>query len=443
MWKAAIYVTAVAAAVSSLSINLRSSPLVQVLNAPRVDVAQIFSRCGLRVMQDDAFKHEEPSAVYMYSTATSCFTCRSSPPPPGFPRHISAIVSEEALLRDKGWGFLDSDDSEPAVAFDVDEYNKKMEYTPAPVMIDKELLRDLPELTRSVLLDGETEEPWRKITSNAVSFTGSFEEITGKPGTFLVAGVPIFTTEQLTRSTPTSPWLSFSAPLPGRVTMREDADGMRMEALYEGLHLGHYFAADGAGSESYCINAAALTFSPRSLSTVLLGGGCFWGVQEALSRIPGVVDATAGYAGDDAVQNPCYKDLKKDNALVEVVAVEFDASVVKLERLVELFLTLHDPSKFRAAGNRGPKGRYRSFIASIEVRAVHSAIDAFKVQALDGADVATEVVQRSEFTRAEARHQHYHGMKEALGLDEWLLKYGRKGKAVLSSANSVNVIAGD
>ena len=279
----------------------------------------------------------------------------------------------------------------------------------------------LPALTRSILLSGATEPPWSKTTSNGVNFSGSYSTITADPGTFSVAGVPLFTTDStwggggLSMSTSTSPWLSFPSPLPGAaVTTRPDTDGVRTEALFSGLHLGHYFPPS-----SYCINAAALTFTPRSPRTAVLGAGCFWGAQEAFSRVVGVLNATAGYAGDDAVSCPVYEDLKADNTLVEVVKVEYDESVLTLQSLVALFMTLHDPSLFSAAGHRGPGGRYRSFLACEDVGVADDAIDRFRREALGGGGVATERREATEFTAAEARHQHRHGVKGVMEPGEW------------------------
>ena len=265
---------------------------------------------------------------------------------------------------------------------------------------------------------------------------GSFHDITSTPGTFSLLGVPLFTTEELSMSTATSGWLSFGATLKGaNVTTRRDADGHRTEALFEGMHLGHYFR----DPESYCINAAALSFSPRVTKVAVLGGGCFWGVQEALARVVGVLEATAGYAGDDGVSSPGYEDLKCGaNRLVEVVKVEYDELVVGLGELVGLFMTLHDASRFRAAGHRGPNGRYRSFISCEDVAEAVAAVERFREEALDGAEVATEITGATMFTPAELRHQHRHGLRGWMETREWLEMFGRRKPAVAQSASSFN-----
>ena len=112
---------------------------VKVLNAPPGTYLGGFAKLDLVIAEDDSAE-DDAVATYVYSPATACFTCRTSPPPSGLPRHISSTVSEEGLLRDRGWGFLDDDSSEPATAFNVDEYNKDMEYTPEKTSISPALL---------------------------------------------------------------------------------------------------------------------------------------------------------------------------------------------------------------------------------------------------------------------------------------------------------------
>ena len=80
------------------------------------------------------------------------------------------------------------------------------------------------------------------------------------------------------------------------------------------------------------------------------GAGCFWGVEAAFSRVPGVTEAVSGYSGGHT-ENPSYKDVCTDETgHAEVVQVTYDPAKVSFEKLLEVFWTMHDPTQVNRQG---------------------------------------------------------------------------------------------
>jgi len=78
--------------------------------------------------------------------------------------------------------------------------------------------------------------------------------------------------------------------------------------------------------------------------------GCFWGVEAAFRRVPGVLDAVSGYSGG-RTENPSYKDVCTDHTgHAEVVQVAFDPSKVSYEQLLDVFWKIHDPTQVNRQG---------------------------------------------------------------------------------------------
>ena len=82
------------------------------------------------------------------------------------------------------------------------------------------------------------------------------------------------------------------------------------------------------------------------------GAGCFWGIEAAFRRIPGVVDAAVGYSGGNTV-DPTYKDVCTDETgHAEVVQVTFDPAKLSYEQLLDAFWHMHDPTQKNRQGTR-------------------------------------------------------------------------------------------
>ena len=89
-----------------------------------------------------------------------------------------------------------------------------------------------------------------------------------------------------------------------------------------------------------------------NLEVAVLAGGCFWGVEEILRDVPGVVDTEVGYTGG-WLENPTYDDTHDSKSgHAEAVRITFDPSIISYEDLLEKwFFKLHDPTTLNRQGN--------------------------------------------------------------------------------------------
>jgi peptide methionine sulfoxide reductase msrA/msrB len=154
---------------------------------------------------------------------------------------------------------------------------------------------------------------------------------------------------------------------------------------------------------------AASPPAPASRSVALLAGGCFWGMEELLRKLPGVTHTTAGYTGG-ALQNPVYEDVHGGTTNhAESVRVEFDPSVISYERLLAYFFSIHDPTTKNRQGNDvGTQYRSAIFVLDAEQRrAAERVIERVNASGDWKAPVTTEIVDATEFYPAEEYHQDY------------------------------------
>jgi methionine-S-sulfoxide reductase len=143
--------------------------------------------------------------------------------------------------------------------------------------------------------------------------------------------------------------------------------------------------------------------------TALLAGGCFWGVQDLIRKIPGVIETEVGYTGG-SVPSPTYEQVKKGNTgHAEAVRVLFDPKVVSYERLLDFFFTMHDPTTPNRQGN-DIGSQYRSaifFSDSKQKEEAEKKIKEWNDSKKWKKPIVTEVVQAGAFTSAEGYHQDY------------------------------------
>ena len=138
----------------------------------------------------------------------------------------------------------------------------------------------------------------------------------------------------------------------------------------------------------------------------VLANGCFWGSQELLRHLPGVISTRTGYSGDPATPNATYRH-HGDHA--EAVEVVFDPDELSYRRLLEFFFQIHDPTTRDRQGNDIGRS-YRSAIFHIDDRQRQIALDT--IADVDGSDrwpgpVVTEVEPAGDFWEAEPEHQDY------------------------------------
>jgi peptide methionine sulfoxide reductase msrA/msrB len=257
-------------------------------------------------------------------------------------------------------------------------------------------------------------------------------------------------------------WPSFSRPIDEKriVSHTDSTFGMRRTEVRSrdgNSHLGHVFD-DGPRPSGlrYCINSASLRFIPAAklveagygdyaplfgekaakaapeaasatdnacarpapgeqpgcsptLDTAILAGGCFWGMEELIRKIPGVVSTEVGYAGGKA--GVTYEDMHHDTSgNAEAVRIVFDPKRLSYEDLLEnWFFRMHDPTTADRQGNDvGPQYRSVIFATSLEQRAAAERVKQ-RVNASGKwpRPLVTQITDATTFTMAEDYHQDY------------------------------------
>jgi len=137
----------------------------------------------------------------------------------------------------------------------------------------------------------------------------------------------------------------------------------------------------------------------------VLAGGCFWGMQDLIRKMPGVVSTRVGYAGGD-VPNATYRDHGTHAEAIEIV---FDPERTSYRRLLEFFFQIHDPTTPNRQGNdRGPSYRSAIYFTSDAQKAVaEDTIADVEASGLWPGKVVTELEPAGPFWEAEPEHQDY------------------------------------
>jgi peptide methionine sulfoxide reductase msrA/msrB len=264
-----------------------------------------------------------------------------------------------------------------------------------------------------------------------------------EPGLYVdvVSGEPLFSSKDKFDSG--TGWPSFSRPVAPNLVEKKDAllGMVRTEVRSKGAdsHLGHVFD-DGPsklGGLRYCINSASLRFIPaqdlwkagygqyaanfglqagqaapqvKDREVAVLAGGCFWGMQDLLRKIPGVIETDVGYTGG-WLANPRYDDTHDSKSgHAEAVRIVFDPRMLSYADLLEKwFFRMHDPTTLNRQGNDvGTQYRSAIFFEDDAQREVAEAVKA-RVQASGHwkGKITTEIVKASTWNKAEAYHQDY------------------------------------
>lgn len=143
----------------------------------------------------------------------------------------------------------------------------------------------------------------------------------------------------------------------------------------------------------------------NSSEKAILAGGCFWGMQDLVRKLPGVISTRVGYTGGD-VPNATYRNHGTHAEALEVV---FDPAKTNFRDLLEFFFQIHDPSTPGRQGNdRGSSYRSAIFYTSAEqlVTAQQTIADV-NASGLWPGKVVTELAPAGPFWEAEPEHQDY------------------------------------
>ncbi len=145
-------------------------------------------------------------------------------------------------------------------------------------------------------------------------------------------------------------------------------------------------------------------------STIVLAGGCFWGLQAVFEHVKGVDHVTAGYSGG-TVKNPGYEEVSSGSTgHAESVEIVYDPSKITLGQLLKVFFSVaHDPTELNRQGpDQGTQYRSAIFFASPDQQRIAQAYVGQLNQAkLFSRRIVTEIAPFKAFYRAEDYHQDY------------------------------------
>jgi len=276
-------------------------------------------------------------------------------------------------------------------------------------------LKNLSDQERHVIVDKGTER----------AFTGKYVNYK-EDGIYTckVCNAPLYKSDDKFNSH--CGWPSFDDAIKGAIKRQADVDGHRIEILCAncGAHLGHVFKGEGLTKKNirYCVNSISLNFIKKkennttttstttALKKAYFAGGCFWSVEYYLEKLNGVKEVTSGFMGG-TVKNPSYMDVvRKNTGHLETVEVLYDATKVSYETLAKTFFEIHDPTQTNGQGpDIGSQYLSAIFVHNDEERKTVEKL--IKILEDKGLKIATKILDKSDFYKAEDYHQDYYKRK--------------------------------
>ena len=141
------------------------------------------------------------------------------------------------------------------------------------------------------------------------------------------------------------------------------------------------------------------------IKKAVLGGGCFWGLEDLIRKQPGVINTLVGYAGGK-VENPTYEN---HEGHAEVVEIEYDTNETSFKNLLDFFFQIHNPTTLNQQGNDVGTS-YRSVIFysnDEEKKEAENFIDIVNKSGRWKDPVVTTIEPLTKFNLAEDYHQDY------------------------------------
>ena len=143
--------------------------------------------------------------------------------------------------------------------------------------------------------------------------------------------------------------------------------------------------------------------------TAILAGGCFWGMEDLVRKLPGVISTRVGYAGG-TTENPTYRQVTTGRTgHAEALEVVFDPAQLSYRDILELFFQIHDPTTRDRQGN-DVGSQYRSIILyrdETQENVARETVADVEASGLWPGPVVTEIVEAGPFWEAEPEHQDY------------------------------------
>jgi peptide-methionine (S)-S-oxide reductase len=150
--------------------------------------------------------------------------------------------------------------------------------------------------------------------------------------------------------------------------------------------------------------------SQKGQETVVVSGGCFWGIQAVFQHVKGVTSATSGYSGG-TVKNPNYEQVSSgETGHAESVQIAYDPSKITLGQLLKVFFSVaHDPTELDRQGpDTGTQYRSIIFFSNTDQqRIAQSYVDQLNQSKVFSQPIVTQIVPLKAFYRAEDYHQNY------------------------------------